>query len=463
MARPTKGHIYFSHGAWYVSFVLAGKKEHFRLTQCQSRAQAEERRDVLLMILNKLREAGREHLAEPFLRQAGEADANRLSSVMVLLQGLLDGTESEAPPPPAERLVRNSTGSMPNAKVTPMTVREFAELWTSNELAHRYRRRVKEIDHTENARRLKNHVLPVVFRGKTIGDTLLAEFTLDHADHVLAQPTLPEGSVRQVAQIMHRLLRLAEFPARIIERSPFPRGWLPEPNPVKARSYLFPSEDLALLRHAEIPLVKRLYIGVAHREGPRRGNLVTLTWSCLLLDFEDGSGYLTLDHTKNGRDANWALDPGTAEALRQWKKTCPSKTYVFPELALPQARRRQLQDRPMHVSHFSDELRAWLRECGVDRPKLFERNEHRIPLRAHDLRASFVTLALANGKSEAWVTMRTGHTTSAMLNRYRRDAESIAELNLGWFAPLHEAIPEFRAMGLPANDNCSDAKSAEGV
>ena len=110
---------------------------------------------------------------------------------------------------------------------------------------------------------------------------------------------------------------------------------------------------------------------------------------------------------------------------------------------MPQVRRRPLQDRPMHVSHFSDELRAWLRECGVDRPKLFERNEHRIPLRAHDLRASFVTLALANGRTEALVTTRTGHTTSAMLNRYRRDAESIAELHLGWFAPPHEAIPEF--------------------
>jgi hypothetical protein len=42
---------------------------------------------------------------------------------------------------------------------------------------------------------------------------------------------------------------------------------------------------------------------------------------------------------------------------------------------------------------------------------------------------------------------RTGHTTSTMLNRYRRDAESIAELNLGWLTPLHEAIPEFAAMG----------------
>ena len=352
MARPTKGHVYFSHGAWFASFIAAGKKEHFRLTHGQSRTQAEERRDVMLEILTKLRQAGKEHLAVAFLRQAGEADARGLSNVMVLLGGLLDGTESEAPPPPAVRLIRDAAAALTAAPSTMMTVREFADLWISNELARRYRRRVKEIDHTENARRLKNHVLPVVFRGKSIADTPINEFTLDHADQVLAQTTLPEGSVRQVAQIMHRLLRLAEFPARIIERSPFPRGWLPEPNPLKARSYLFPSEDLLLMRLTEIPLVKRVYIGVAHREGPRRGNLVTLTWSCLLLDFEDGGGYLSLDHTKNGRDANWALDPGTAEALRQWKKICPSKTYVFPELALPQARRRPLQDRPMHVSHF---------------------------------------------------------------------------------------------------------------
>jgi len=172
----------------------------------------------------------------------------------------------------------------------------------------------------------------------------------------------------------------------------------------------------------------------------------------VMLDFADGSGFLWFDKTKNGRDASWALDPGTAEALRQWKEICPSKTWVFPELALPQARRAKLRDRPMHVSHLSDELRAWLKACGVNRPKLFERSEQRIPLPAHDLRASFVTLALANGKTEAWVMKRTGHTTSGMLNRYRRDAESIAELNLGWFSPLHKAIPEFAAKQKEAPD-----------
>jgi hypothetical protein len=46
-------------------------------------------------------------------------------------------------------------------------------------------------------------------------------------------------------------------------------------------------------------------------------------------------------------------------------------------------------------------------------------------------RATFVTLSLANGKSEAWVSARTGHRSSQMINRYRRVSQSVAELNLG--------------------------------
>lgn len=182
---------------------------------------------------------------------------------------------------------------------------------------------------------------------------------------------------------------------------------------------------------------------------PRRGNLVNLEWSDLLLDINGEDGFLTFDTTKSGRDAKWVLDPGTAEALRRWRRICPSTRYVFPELAVPTKRKLKRRDRPMYVEHLGPEMRRWLKEAGVDREKLFQKTENRIPLRGHDLRATFVTIALANGKSEAWVTQRTGHTTSAMLARYKRDADSIAELKLGWFEPLHEAIPELAEMGSP--------------
>jgi hypothetical protein len=76
----------------------------------------------------------------------------------------------------------------------------------------------------------------------------------------------------------------------------------------------------------------------------------------------------------------------------------------------------------------------------------------------HDLRSTFVTLALANGKTEAWVMDRTGHTASAMLNRYRRAARFAQELELGGLLPLDEAIPELK----PATSSPTDYPARNG-
>ena len=72
------------------------------------------------------------------------------------------------------------------------------------------------------------------------------------------------------------------------------------------------------------------------------------------------------------------------------------------------------------------------------------RSETRRPLRAHDLRATFVTVALAcgKGKTETWVSDRTGHTSSAMISRHRRKARTWTGLALGALDPLDTAIPE---------------------
>ena len=83
----------------------------------------------------------------------------------------------------------------------------------------------------------------------------------------------------------------------------------------------------------------------------------------------------------------------------------------------------------------------------MTRPELFTRSEHRLRVRAHDLRATFVTLALAAGKSESWVADRTGHKSSAMINKYRRTARFASELGLGELAPLDQAVPELRGDG----------------
>ncbi|HMY21675.1 MAG TPA: tyrosine-type recombinase/integrase, partial [Polyangium sp.] len=90
--------------------------------------------------------------------------------------------------------------------------------------------------------------------------------------------------------------------------------------------------------------------------------------------------------------------------------------------------------------------RGHLADAGIDRANLFERTKARQPIRIHDTRATFITIMLANGKSEAWVQDRTGHKSSQMINRYRRAARTAAELALGNLAPLYQAIPELNRL-----------------
>ena len=62
----------------------------------------------------------------------------------------------------------------------------------------------------------------------------------------------------------------------------------------------------------------------------------------------------------------------------------------------------------------------------------------------HDLRGVFCTVSLADGKTESWITDRTGWQSSAMVGTYKRMARTFGELDLGPLTPLDEAIPELR-------------------
>jgi integrase len=435
--REATGSLYTSRGSWFLAISLK-TRVHLKLRTCRTRPEAELRQQLVVSIVGRLRAAGNESSLELICRQTANADDADLPAILQLVVGLAAGTERVAPPPAR-------ASSLAEAANPGMTLRAFGKAWTDNELAKQYRGRIRVIDHEENARRLENHVYPIMFRGRAVGETPIEAFTLDVADHVLAQPTIPAGSLRHVAQIMHRLLKLAVYPVRVIQSSPFPPGWLPPCIAPKERGYIFPEEDAALMAHVGVPLIWRLFFGFVTREGMRRENAATVEWDNFTLNLS-GPGHIVLDETKNGRGASWALDPGTTEALRRWQRICPPGPWVFPTEALPRFRRRR-SGKPLHVDHAAEILRAALKGAGVARPKLFQNGNNRMQLRAHDLRATFVTLSLANGRSEDWVMRRTGHSSSIMLNRYRRESRTAQELGLGWLLPLHEAIPELAALG----------------
>lgn len=436
MSRRATGSVYQSRGAWFLALTL-DTRVHFRLRTCSSRAHAELRQQIICRLVEQLRGTGQEASIAALCRQAADADDEVLPAIVQLVAGLATGTERLAPSP--------AVASLAERGAPTMTFREFGQAWTNNSLAAQYRGRVRVINQDENERRLEKHVYAVLFRGRSAGETPLNEFSLDLADHILAQPTLPAGSLRHVAQCMHRIMKLAVYPARLLPQSPFPPGWLPPANAPRERGYLYPSEDAALMQIVDVPLVWRLFFGFAAREGLRRDSAAGIQWSNLELELGGGVGHIVLDRTKNGRGASWALDPGTTEALLRWKTICPPGCWVFPTEALPRFRRRRL-GQPLHVDHAGQILRDALKMAGVTRPKLFEHGDHRLRLRAHDLRATFVTLALANGKSEDWVMQRTGHRSSVMLGRYRREAETASELGLGWLRPLQDLIPELAAL-----------------
>jgi integrase len=98
---------------------------------------------------------------------------------------------------------------------------------------------------------------------------------------------------------------------------------------------------------------------------------------------------------------------------------------------------------PLTSDHrLAEQLRGHLAAAGVDRRELHHDAKNRRKLRVHDLRATFVTLGLANGKTETWVADRTGHASSQVINRDRRQARAANELGLGELLALHLAIDE---------------------
>jgi integrase len=312
-----------------------------------------------------------------------------------------------------------------------ITFREFAEQWTRGEIHDRYPDHVGMKKTSDDDRqRLRAYVYPVM------GDVPLVQLVgapgLERADEVMSKlPKLSSQTRRHVAQTMHRVFAMATYPARLIPASPLPKGWLPRVKSVQAQAYLYPDEDAKLLACGDVPLVYRLLYGFLAREGCRPSEALRLERN----DFDLGRGAVTLDRNKTDDPRAWALSTGAALAFEAWWR----RFRVGGVHALVFLQENGTKLDPYDLSA---DFRTHLRAAGVDRKALFEKSDVRKPVRAYDLRATFVTLSLANGKSEAWVSRRTGHRSSQMINRYRRIAESVAELNLGELLPLNEAIPE---------------------
>lgn len=301
----------------------------------------------------------------------------------------------------------------------PMTFRELGEKWTSGTLHRSWP------DHVKLKSSAADDVSRLAKLYVTVGSVPLAAFGLADAEAAMAAlpPDLMPATRRHYAQLLAKVLRLAVYPCKVIAHSPLPVGFIPKIGAKKAKAWLYPSEDAMLLACRDVPLQFRLLYGFLAREGMRYGEAMRLTWA----DLDLARGVVTLDVNKTEDPRAWALTPGVPEALSACRpaRSSESGALVFA---------RATSDKPAEL------FRKHLKAAGVQRAELYRRSENRIPIRVHDLRSTFVTLALAVGRSEQFVADRTGHRSSQMIGNYRRAARTAAELNLGSLKPLNDAL-----------------------
>ena len=413
MTTVRSGQLVWRSGAAYVRIRTgATRRTLIRLVACDSERAARQRIDRVTALVDRLIAAGRANVGLYFATRAAKASDEKE------LRGI-------------ERAVEALTAS-PHATGEATTFREFSERWVSGVLHREYPDHVPVKRTADDDRyQLNLYINPV------IGDIPLGAITIDHAEEIMRRlpAHLSRPSRRHVAQVLRRVLSLAASPARLIARSPLTTGFLPRIERRKAFSYLFPDEDAALLGCSTIDLARRVLYGLLAREGLRAGEATGLTWS----DLDLTRGIVRLDSNKTDDPRAWALEASVVVALREWR------SRHHPHAAHRLAVFARADGAALHLR--ADAFRRDLLRAGVTRAELFERSPTRSPIRIHDLRTTFVTVSLANGRTETWVADRTGHRSSEMINRYRRPARTHRELGLGVLSPLASAIPELRPEG----------------
>jgi integrase len=420
MGPSATGQLVWRNEKPYVRIRIGDVRPRFPIA-CKAEADAVKRSALVCDLVVRLRAAGQEKLVPEFARRAaGARNATDLEGVRIAVRAIC-----------AEEVV-----SRPQFE-DGITFETFATKWTSGELQRLYPKRVKKKRSAYlDAGTLKKWVFP------KLGKLPIAAITYEQCEEVLDD--IPETKsvylTRQVAQVIARVFRLSVMPARILKESPIPRGFIPPIMKKRARTYLFPEEDRALLGCQEIYLVMRFLYGMLAREGMRVDEALSIDIS----DLDLKNGGIELDRNKTDDPRRWALNPSVAEALRLWLRhfhpnPVPSaRLFVYP----PESRRAGQPIESRHAAR-AEEFRVDLQRAGCTRKQLFENNEDRRQICIHDLRATFVTIALATDRTEAWVANRTGHRSSKMINEYRRLASCHQELNMRPLDPLTEVIPEF--------------------
>lgn len=322
-----------------------------------------------------------------------------------------------------------------------LTVEKFGTQWTSGELYTKHGE-VNGLRTKASAKTDGYRLAAYVY--SEIGSKTVAEVTEQDIERVMAKAEQTarkkfkrpwrKSSRFQLYQCLRRLFDLAIRPGRLRTDSPVSEYLRPGRDAPKLFGYLYPSELLALLKCKDVPVERRVLYALAVYTGLRKGSLYALRWSGV--DFKHRT--LTSLQSKTGLPQLFEVPKTLLALLKSWH------TYrggPKPEDALvPKVLERH---REAHV------LRDDLLAAKVTRTSLQGGADNVEPMRFHDLRATFVTWALREGRGDGWINDRTGHLTPEMRERYARAARTLSDLDYKPFPDIAKAIPELAK--LPAN------------
>ena len=410
--KVARGWYLRAGGVRYVAIPLGqrGQRMSRPLVTCTTDEQADERADVVRKVARLVLASGNASELARWVKSACEGDDAKALAVLAYARQLAAGKVAT------------------KATVGPVgkTFAQVATMWTSGELARLYP------DQVVVKRSVAGDVTRLLTLCKAVGEVPIATFTVDHAER--AMRSLPAGlrpaTRRQYAQSLRRVLELAAYPLRLIPSNPLPRLFLPRVRNDLALQVLFSDEEAKLMACEAVPLAHRMFYGFLARVGFRKSEAIgdpgtgaePLRWR----DFDLARGVVRVSRSKTEKPRPVALDPDVCAALEAWKAMQnPSEAApVFAGVA------------PAEAWLFREHLLA----AGVDRAELHTPAKDSLAVRVHDLRATFVTVSLATGRPDTWIRDRTGHKTISMLDRYRRAARTLEELNAGPLAPMLNAV-----------------------
>jgi integrase len=337
-----------------------------------------------------------------------------------------------------EQLAAEAAAAPPAAVASgPSTFRDVAEMWTSGRLTELYPDHDRCPPKDKEARAADRGIVSTFY--PAIGSRPIASLTQEDIDAArrLIPKDLHPNTRRIYAVKLRFVLRLAEDPLHIVEHAA--RVSIPKRKPSNIFGYLYPQEEALLLGCRKIPPLYRVLYGYLTRNGCRVGESLQLTWDHI--DLHSGDIHIDRAWTKTKVARKWVLDTDVLAAFVAWRRLSgePSpESLVFPG----RASGKRIRTGTIWARFLQD-----LAVAGVTRRVLLKGADGINPLRVHDLRASFVTLAMRSGRDLKWIMTRTGHETLGVLQGYDRLVQDAEEHRLPkWFTPMDRAIPELRSI-----------------